>query len=78
MAGTEQVVLKVERYIKLRDALDQLELSEAKGRMALEEANQRIEQLEEVLNAIHERAEDLAEYNFAMKKIKDMAEEGLQ
>lgn len=58
--------------------INKLELAEAKGRMALEDANQRIEQLEEVLNAIHEFSGGLAEFNHAMAKIQQMAEEGLR
>ena len=78
MSGTEQVVLKVERYNKLRDTLDQLELSEAKGRMALEEAGLHIEQLHDILHAIKDFSGEYAPFNSAMAKIQKMAEEGLR
>lgn len=44
----------------------------------IEDSKQRIEQLEEVLNAIHEFSGGLAEFNHAMAKIQKMAEEGLR
>ena len=72
----EKVVLPINRYNKLRDVLDQLELSEAKSRMALEEANGRVEQLEEILHAIHDFALQYAEFNTAMEKVQKMAKEG--
>lgn len=78
MAGTEQVVLKVEHYNKLRDTFDQLELSEAKGRMELEEVGQHIEQLHEILHAIKDFSGEYAPFNSAMAKIQKMAEEGLR
>lgn len=74
----EQVTLPINRYNKLRDVLDQLELSEAKSRIALEEANGRVEQLEEILNAIHEFASQYAAFNTAMEKVQQMAKEGLE
>lgn len=78
MAGTEQVVLKVEHYNKLRGTFDQLELSEAKGRVALEEAGQHIEQLHDILHAIKDFSGEYAPFNSAMAKIQQMAEEGLR
>lgn len=72
----EKVVLPINRYNQLREALDRLELSEAKHRMALEEANGRVEQLEEILHAIHDFAEGYAEFNPAFEKVRQMAKEG--
>ena len=72
----EQITLPINRYNKLRNVLDQLELSEAKSRMALEEANGRIEQLEEILHAIYELKKEL---NVSpLDEIQKMAKEGLE
>ena len=75
MAKEGQITLPINRYNKLRDVLDQLELSEAKSRMASEEANERIEQLEEILHAIHDFASQYAAFNPAMEKVQKMAKE---
>ena len=48
-----------------------------KEQMALEEANQLIEQLEEILHAIHDFASQYAAFNPAMEKVQKMAKEGL-
>ena len=77
MTKEGQVTLPINRYNKLRDVLDQLELSEAKSRMASEEANERIEQLEEILHAIHDFVSPLAEFNPSFYEIQKMAKEGL-
>jgi len=61
----------------LRQQLNVTELSEAKSRMALEEANGRVEQLEEILHAIHDFAEGYAEFNPTFEKVRKMAKEGL-
>ena len=74
----EQITLPINRYNKLRDVLDRLELSEAKGRMASEEANGRVEQLEEILHVIHDFAGEYAPFNTAMEKVQNMAKEGLE
>lgn len=73
----EQITLPINRYNKLRNVLDQLELSEAKGRMALEEANQRIEQLEENIHGILDFVSPLAGFNPSFYEIQKMAKEGL-
>lgn len=78
MTGTEQVVLKIDRYNKLRNIMDNLELAEAKSRMVLEDANQRIEQLEEILHAIGSFSGEYAPFNSAMAKIQKIAQEGLE
>lgn len=44
----------------------------------IEDSEQRIEQLEEVLNAIKEFSGEYAPFNSAMEKIQKMAEEGLR
>ena len=48
-----------------------------KEQMALEDANQRIEQLEEILHAIHDFVSPLAEFNPSFYEIQKMAKEGL-
>lgn len=78
MTSKEQVVLRPDRYNKLIETFERLELSEAKSRMALENANQRIEQLEEILDAIGSFAGDYAPFNSAMAKVQKMAQEGLE
>ena len=62
---------------KQLENLDQIELSEAKVRMALEESNERIEQLEEILHTIHDFAGEYAPFNTAMEKVQKMAKEGV-
>lgn len=62
---------------KRLENFDQLELSEVKARMALEDANQRIEQLEEILHEVNKFAAEYAPFNSAMAKIQKMAEERL-
>lgn len=42
------------------------------------DSKQRIEQLEEVINAVKDFSEEYAPFNSAMEKIKKMAEEGLR
>lgn len=44
----------------------------------IEDSKQRIEQLEEVLNAIKDFSGEYAPFNSAMAKIQKMAEEGLR
>lgn len=78
MTSKEQVVLHPDRYNKLIETFERLELAEAKGRMGLEDANQRIEQLEEILHAIGSFAGEYAPFNSAMAKIQKMAQEGLE
>ena len=78
MTGKAQVVIHPDRYNKLIDTFERLELSEAKGRMALEEAGQYIEQLHDILHAIKDFSGEYAPFNSAMAKIQKMAEEGLQ
>lgn len=78
MTSKEQVVLRPDRYNKLIEKFERLELSEAKSRMGLEDANQRIEQLEEILHAIGSFAGDYAPYNSTLEKIQKMAQEGLE
>lgn len=74
----DQITLPINRYNKLRNVLDQLELSEAKSKIALEEANQRIEQLEEILHAIHDFASEYAAFNPAFEEVQKMAKEGVE
>ena len=73
----EQITLPINRYNKLRNVLDRLEFSDAKSRMALEEANQRIEQLEENLHGILDFVSPLAEFNPSFYEIQKMAKEVL-
>lgn len=49
-----------------------------KEQMTLEDANQRIEQLEEILHTIHDFAGEYAPFNTAMEKVQKMAKEGLE
>ena len=49
-----------------------------KEQMVLEEANGRIEQLEEILHAIHDFASQYAAFNTAMEKVQQMAKEGVE
>lgn len=78
MTSKEQVVLRPDRYNKLIDTFERLELAEAKARMALEDANQRIEQLEELLHEVNRFAVEYAPFNSAMAKIRKMVQEGLE
>ena len=48
-----------------------------KEQMALEDANQRIEQLEEILHGIHDFVSQYAPFNSAMEKVQKIAKEGL-
>lgn len=76
MTGRTQVVLRPDRYNKLIDVLERLELAEVKARMALEDANSRVEQLEDVLSTVKDFAADYAAFNTAMERIVKMCEEG--
>lgn len=71
--GTDVVVMPAQ----VAEALDRLELAEVKGRMALEDANQRIEQLEELLHEVNRFAVEYAPFNSAMAKIQKMLGDGL-
>ena len=73
----EAIDLILDDKNKQLENLDQVELSEAKARMVLEEANGRVEQLEEILHAIHDFASQYAEFNTAMEKVQKMTKEGL-
>lgn len=44
----------------------------------IEDSKQRVEQLEEVLNAVKDFSGEYAPFNSAMEKIQKMAEEGLR
>lgn len=75
MTTKQPIVLQPERFKKLIDTLERLELAEAKGRMALEEANARIEQQDEIIAAIKDFASSYAEFTPAFEKIVKMCEE---
>lgn len=75
MTSKEQVVLRPDCYNKLIETFERLELSEAKSRMALEDANQRIEQQDEIIAAIKDFALSYAEFTPAFEKIVKMCEE---
>ena len=83
MSGIQlaMIVVTIERLEKenkeLKEKLNQAELAEIKSRMELEEANQRIEQLEENIHGILDFVSPLAEFNPAFYEIQKMAKEGL-
>ena len=67
-------------YIELMIAAGYITLDdfETKGRTTLEEANIRIEQLEEILHVIHDFVSQYVAFNPAMEKVQQMAKEGLE
>lgn len=76
MTRVYEIVMSVANYNRLVDRFNRLELAEAKGRMALEDANSRIEQLEDILSAIKDYAASYAEFNPTYERILKMIEEG--